>query len=104
MRAHQLDPLRQQIAASICLHTDDQAEANETQESETPRLARARDRRTSPAIRVRHGKEHAHLLLQRRPSVDGHAWLQYESGGEEREVDLSKVRSVSIVEKWRARF
>jgi ParB family chromosome partitioning protein len=81
------------------LHTDDQAGATETQESETPRLARARDRRTSPAIRVRHGKEYAQLLLQRRPSVDGHVWLQYESGGEEREVDLSKLRLVSIVEK-----
>jgi ParB family chromosome partitioning protein len=86
-------------AQAIGRHTDDQAGANETQGSEAPRLARVRDRRTSPAIRVRHGKEYAQLLLQRRPSVDGHAWLQYESGGEEREVELSKVRLVSIVEK-----
>jgi ParB family chromosome partitioning protein len=86
-------------AHAIDLSSDDQPGANETDESETPRLARARDRRTSPALRVRHGKAYAHLLLQRRPSIDGHAWLRYESGGEEREVDLSKVRLVSIVEK-----
>jgi ParB family chromosome partitioning protein len=86
-------------AQTIEVPADDQAGANETQESETSNLARARDRRRSPAVRVRHGKEYAHLLLQRRPSVEGHAWLRYESGGEELEVDLSKVRLVSIVEK-----
>jgi ParB family chromosome partitioning protein len=86
-------------APAIDKPTDDEAGANDTQESEIPHSARARDRRKSPAVRVRHGKEYAHLLLQRRPSVDGHAWLKYESGGEELEVDLSKVLLVSIIEK-----
>jgi ParB family chromosome partitioning protein len=78
---------------------DEQAGGSDLQESEIPRLTRAHDRRKAPSIRVRHGKEYGHLLLQRRPSVDGHAWLQYESGGEAREIDLSKLRLVSIVEK-----
>ena len=91
--------LADRYAQANDVHTDDQPGANETDASEAPRLVRARNRKTSPAIKVRHGKEYAHLLLQRRPSVDGHAWLQYESSGEEREVDLNKVRLVSIVEK-----
>lgn len=78
--------------------TDDGAN-QEAENINTSQSAGVRDRRKSSAVRVRHGKRYAHLVLQRRPSIDGHAWLQYEGSGEEVEVDLSKVRLVSLVDK-----
>ena len=49
-------------------------------------------------VRVRHDKRWVHLILSRRPSAEGRAWLQYVDDGQEAEVSLAQVRPVALLE------
>ena len=47
-------------------------------------------------VRVEHDGRAARLLIDRRPSADGKAWLGYDDGGLA-EVDLACVRLVAVL-------
>ena len=50
-------------------------------------------------VRVRHEERLARLLLNRRPSADGWAWIRYEDDGREREADLRSMNLVALLEE-----
>ena len=49
-------------------------------------------------VKVQHDKRWAHLILSRRPSAEGLAWLKYVDDGQEAEVSLAQVRLVALLE------
>lgn len=49
-------------------------------------------------IQVMHAERTARLLLERRPSAHGRAWLKYEDDGQESEADLASVQLVALLE------
>ena len=49
-------------------------------------------------IQVQHNGRPARLLLNKRPSATGFAWLKYDDDGEEFEDDLAKVTLVALIE------
>lgn len=50
------------------------------------------------AILVRHNERPARLILDRRPLVEGSAWLRYDNDGQEAETNLIDVVLVALVE------
>lgn len=49
-------------------------------------------------VQVKHDDRLARLLLNRRPSNDGAAWIKYDDDGAEIEADLIQVQLVSLLE------
>lgn len=49
-------------------------------------------------IQVKHDDRPARLMLNRRPSGEGCAWLKYEDDGHEFEADLGQVHLVAVLE------
>ncbi|HGF5206004.1 TPA: ParB/RepB/Spo0J family partition protein [Vibrio parahaemolyticus] len=49
-------------------------------------------------VMVTHDNRSARLVLDRRPSSDGFAWLKYEDDGHEFEADLGDVQLMSLIE------
>ncbi|MBU2952507.1 transcriptional repressor KorB C-terminal beta-barrel domain-containing protein, partial [Marinobacter sp. F3R08] len=49
-------------------------------------------------VMVVHDSRSARLVLDRRPSSDGMAWLKYEDDGHEFETDLGDVQLMSLIE------
>lgn len=49
-------------------------------------------------LHVTHGDSRARLLLTRRPTALGLAWLRYEDDGREVEADLSTVQLIAVLE------
>ena len=49
-------------------------------------------------VQVSHSKRPARLILNKRPSRDGVAWIKYEDSGEETEADLGKVQLLALLE------
>jgi ParB family chromosome partitioning protein len=49
-------------------------------------------------VQVSHNKRPARLILNKRPSRDGVAWIKYEDSGEETEADLGKVQLLALLE------
>lgn len=49
-------------------------------------------------IQVRHNERQARLILDRRPQVEGSAWLRYDDNGQELETNLTGVMLVALVE------
>ncbi len=49
-------------------------------------------------VQVVHSKRPARLILSKRPSRDGVAWIKYEDSGEEAEADLGKMQLVAVLE------
>ena len=49
-------------------------------------------------VQVRHNERPARLILDRRPLVEGAAWLHYEDDGQEAETSLLDVMLVALVE------
>jgi ParB family chromosome partitioning protein len=56
------------------------------------------DRMRATVVRVKHKGRVAHLMLNRRPTREGFAWLKYGDNGDELEADLAQVRLVALVE------
>lgn len=52
----------------------------------------------NPAVQVQHGNRSARLVLDRKPSGKGKAWLRYDNDGSEIEAELIHVELVAIVE------
>ena len=48
-------------------------------------------------VMVRHGQRLARLVITRRPSAVGRAWIRYEESGEEIDVGLDSVVIISVV-------
>ncbi|MBS0174770.1 MAG: chromosome partitioning protein ParB, partial [Nitrospira sp.] len=74
-------------------------------EGETPRPDRTGARsKTGPdmlkrvIIQVEHRGRRARLLLNKRPSTAGWAWLTYEDGGNELEARLADMKLVALIE------
>ncbi|MDS4016089.1 MAG: ParB/RepB/Spo0J family partition protein [Candidatus Accumulibacter sp.] len=61
------------------------------QEADPNRLRRA-------IVHVQHDGRPARLILNRRPPVEGHAWLKYEDDGHELAADLAQVQLVALLE------
>jgi ParB family chromosome partitioning protein len=76
--------------------TDDSATETKKSESGTGEIAQ---RMKSPIVQVLYDKRPALLVLHRRPSMDGRAWVKCEDDGQELEVELTQVRLVAIVER-----
>jgi len=49
-------------------------------------------------VQVEHDCRPARLILNRRPSTEGWAWLNYEDDGQEFEADLAKVQLTALLE------
>ncbi|HQV16563.1 MAG TPA: transcriptional repressor KorB C-terminal beta-barrel domain-containing protein, partial [Denitromonas sp.] len=49
-------------------------------------------------VHVQHDGRPARLILNRRPPVEGHAWLKYEDDGHEFAADLAQVQLVALLE------
>lgn len=56
------------------------------------------DKMKNAVVRVVHNERPARLILDRRPLVEGAAWLQYDDDGQEAETDLVNVMLVALVE------
>jgi ParB family chromosome partitioning protein len=50
-------------------------------------------------VQVRHRARNAHLILTRRPTAEGLAWLKYEDDGDEFEAKLTEVALVALLTK-----
>lgn len=55
------------------------------------------DKLKKAVIQVEHDGRPAQLLLDRRPPVQGWAWLKYEDDGMAREADLAQVKLVAVI-------
>lgn len=49
-------------------------------------------------IKVCHNERNARLLVNRRPPLEGVAWLKYDDDGHEVEVDLREVSLIAVIE------
>lgn len=49
-------------------------------------------------VQVKYNDRPARLILNRRPSAKGWAWLKYDDSGDEIEVDLAKAQLVALIE------
>lgn len=49
-------------------------------------------------VMVRHDGRRARLVLMRRPSAEGRAWLKYDDDGSEVDADLEKVKLIAVIE------
>lgn len=49
-------------------------------------------------IRVEHKGRPTRLILTRRPSAEGYAWMKYEDDGAEFEASLANVKLVALLE------
>ncbi|WP_294042320.1 transcriptional repressor KorB C-terminal beta-barrel domain-containing protein [Thiolapillus sp.] len=56
------------------------------------------DRLKKTIVVVKHEEKPGRLLLDRRPSQEGLAWVKYEMDGQEVEVDLLAVELVAFME------
>lgn len=58
----------------------------------------APDKLRKVVLQVEHDGRIARLVLDRRPSAEGWAWLRYEDDGMECEADLARVKLVALIE------
>ena len=63
----------------------------EPKEADPDRLRRA-------IVHVQHDGRPARLILNRRPPLEGHAWLKYDDDGHEFAADLAQVQLVALLE------
>ena len=71
---------------------DDDARGKKEQKEADP------DKLKKAIIQVKHDDRPARIILNRRPPVDGWAWLKYEDDGQEFEAELSRVTLVALIE------
>jgi ParB family chromosome partitioning protein len=56
------------------------------------------DKLKKAIVQVKYEGRTARLILNRRPSAEGYAWLKYEDGGHEFEAELAQVQLVALLE------
>ncbi|WP_419627700.1 transcriptional repressor KorB C-terminal beta-barrel domain-containing protein [Thiolapillus sp.] len=76
---------------------DDNEEAEPKAKSKKPKEIDP-DKLKKAIVVVYHDEKPGRLLLDRRPSQEGLAWVKYEMDGQEVEVDLLGVELVAVVE------
>ncbi len=64
----------------------------------TGSVSKGPDRLRSTVLAVRYKRRPARMLLNRRPTRDGLAWLKYDDDGQELEADLTHVKLVALRE------
>jgi len=69
----------------------DAKKEKEPQQQDSDKLKKA-------IVQVEHDGRTARLILNRRPSAEGYAWLKYEADGQEFEADLAMVQLVALLE------
>lgn len=67
------------------------SEKNKAKEPDPEKLKKA-------IVMVTHDGHAARLILSRRPSVEGYAWVKYEMDGQEIEADLTTVQLIALIE------
>ena len=76
-----------------------QFDEGENERAENDAYSRSsRDKLKRAIIRVDYRGRPARLILHKRPSAEGRAWLKLEDDGVEVEADLGKVRLVALIE------
>lgn len=93
-----LEDKRRHAGADDSEQDGEGAQGLEESRPRRPKLARDPYKMTRAVIQVTHGKRTARLLLDRRPTAEGRAWLKYEEGGQEAEADLAAMRLVALLE------
>lgn len=77
------------------------AEGGDQEEDETPPKKEPKeqdpDKLKKAIIMVRHDARMGRLMLNRRPSTDGWAWIKYEDDGHEFEADLGTVELMALM-------
>jgi ParB family chromosome partitioning protein len=68
----------------------DASQGNKEQKTVQDKLRKA-------IVQVRHDDRQARLMLDRRPTAEGWAWLKYEDDGQEFEADLGTVQLVALL-------
>ncbi len=68
----------------------DASQGNKEQKTVQDKLRKA-------IVQVRHDDRQARLMLDRRPTAEGWAWLKYEDDGQEFEADLATVQLVALL-------
>lgn len=77
------------------------AEAGEIDQgsgSDSKKEEKEPDKLKKAIVQVQHNDRPARLILNRRPSAEGFAWLKYEDDGQEFEANLSSVTLVALLE------
>ncbi|WP_020405841.1 ParB/RepB/Spo0J family partition protein [Hahella ganghwensis] len=77
------------------------AERDEEESSQTTKAEKKEpdpDKLKSAIVLVLHDDRQARLVLKRRPSAEGWAWIKYDDDGHEVECDLNEVRLVALLE------
>ena len=69
----------------------DDAKENEKKEEDPTKLKKA-------IVVVKHDDRQGRILLSRRPSADGLAWLKYDDDGHEFEAEIGQVQLVALLE------
>ncbi len=70
-----------------------------TKERTAPAKTGNPDRLRAPMLQVQFNQRPAQLLLYRRPTTDGVAWLRCDDNGQEFEAELAQVRLVALQER-----
>ncbi|WP_431064741.1 transcriptional repressor gene korB [Methylotuvimicrobium sp.] len=80
--------------------TVDRDEEHETEEPKHKREERENDsdKLKKAIVRVLHDGRIARLVLSRRPTQDGYAWVKYDDDGNEFETDLDRVQLIAVLE------
>ena len=70
---------------------EDDAKEKEKKEEDPTKLKKA-------IVVVKHDDRQGRILLNRRPSADGLAWLKYDDDGHEFEAEIGQVQLVALLE------
>jgi len=78
--------------AQTNLEKNEQVKLNDTGEKQNI------DRLKKAILNIKHNDQTGHLLLKRRPTKQGSAWIKYEEDGTELEVSLSNIELIALIE------
>lgn len=78
------------------------AEADEGEQGDKPKKDKESstdpDKLKKAIVEVEHDGRPARLMLSKRPSAEGYAWIKYEDDGQQFEASLTDVRLVAVLE------
>ncbi|EEP5037191.1 transcriptional repressor gene korB [Vibrio fluvialis] len=82
--------------------TDAEGNNDQEEEGETPPKKEPKeqdpDKLKKAIVMVKHDERMGRLMLNRRPSTDGWAWIKYEDDGHEFEADLGAVELMALMD------
>jgi ParB family transcriptional regulator, chromosome partitioning protein len=83
---------------------DNNSEAQNNDDQDLDSIKEKGKKQDDPAIfkkaiiKVYHNERDARLLVNRRPPLEGYAWLKYDDDGHEVEADLREVSLIAVIE------